>query len=91
MKKLEEIRKSEKAFVSNADCWTVETYDDSIICIGRYYEGDKIFGIFNFSEDSRIAWIDEKDGIYRDLITGDTRRASGVEIAAHGFIFLKKI
>lgn len=91
LKKLEEIRKSEKAFVSNADCWTVETYDDSIICIGRYYEGDKIFGIFNFSEDSRIAWIDEKDGIYRDLITGDTRRASGVEMAAHGFIFLKKI
>ena len=34
--------------MSNADTWTVETWDKSILCIGRYYDGDKIYGLFNF-------------------------------------------
>lgn len=44
--KLEKIRKTEKAFMTNADTWTVETWDNSILCIGRYYDGDKIYGLF---------------------------------------------
>mgnify|MGYP007025204388 CR=1 FL=1 len=46
---LEKIRKSEKAFVCQADTWTVDTFDSSVLCIGRYYEGEKILGLFNFS------------------------------------------
>ena len=52
------------AFVAEADAWTIETWDASILCIGRYFEGDKIIGIFNFSEFDKTAWIKEDDGIY---------------------------
>ena len=90
LKKLEEIRKSEKAFVSNADTWTVDTWDESILCIGRYYEGDKIFGLFNFSEFDKTAWINEEDGDYVELISGEELKPVGVNIPAYGFYYLKK-
>lgn len=88
--KLEKIRKKEKAFMTNADTWTVETWDNSILCIGRYYDGDKIYGLFNFSEYDKTAWINERDGLYKDLITGQEMEAAGVNIPAYGFYWLKK-
>ena len=44
-----EIRKQEKAFVSNADTWTIETGDAAVLCIGRYYDGEKIIGTSGMS------------------------------------------
>ena len=89
--KLEQIRKHERVFVSNADTWTIETWDDSVLCIGRYFEGEKMIGLFNFSEYDKTAWINETDGEYMDLISGKTMQASGVNIPAYGFYYLKKI
>lgn len=88
---LERIRKREKAFVSGADTWTVETWDRSVLCIGRYYEGEKIYGLFNFSEFDKTAWINETDGDYVELISGREMKACGVDIPAYGFYYLKKI
>lgn len=90
LNQLEEIRKSEKVFVSYADTWTRDTWDSSILCIGRYYDGEKIYGIFNFSEFDKIAWINEDDGEYVDMITGKTMKAEGVNVPAYGFYYLKK-
>lgn len=88
--RLEQIRKREKAFVSGADTWTVDTWDPSVLCIGRYFEGEKILGLFNFSESDRTAWINEIDGEYVDLISGEERMAGAVDIPAYGFFYLKK-
>ena len=90
LNQLEKIRKTEKAFMTNADTWTVETWDNSILCIGRYYDGEKIYGLFNFSEYDKTAWINERDGLYKDLITGQEMEAAGVNIPAYGFFWLKK-
>jgi len=87
---LEEIRKKEKVFVSNADAWTIETWDHSVLCIGRYFEGEKLIGVFNFSEFDKTAWINETDGDYIDLISGNEMKASGVNVPAYGFYYLKK-
>ncbi|MCI5996249.1 MAG: alpha-amylase family protein [Blautia sp.] len=88
--KLETIRKTEKVFVSNADTWTIETYEKELLCIGRYFEGDKLIGIFNFSEHDKTAWIHEDDGEYEDLLTGRKMKACGVDVPAYGFYYLKK-
>lgn len=88
--KLEKIRKSERAFVSNADTWTIETYEPSVLCIGRYYDGQKILGLFNFSEFDKTAWINETDGKYQDMVSGKMMEAVGVDIPAYGFYWLKK-
>lgn len=87
---LEKIRKREKAFVSNADTWTIETWEPSVLCIGRYYDGEKIIGLFNFSEFDKTAWINETDGDYVELISGDEMKPIGVNIPAYGFYYLKK-
>lgn len=88
---LEKIRKKEKAFMSDADTWTIETWDNSVLCIGRYLEGEKIIGLFNFSEFDKTAWINETDGDYVDLVSGEKRKAAGVDIPAYGFYYLKKL
>ncbi len=90
LKKLEDIRKEEKAFMADADTWTLDTWEKEVLAIGRYYDGDKIIGIFNFSEYDKTAWINEDDGLYEDMITGAKREAKGVDIPAYGFIYLKK-
>ena len=87
---LEKIRTSEKVFVCQADTFTLDTYDSSVLCIGRYYEGEKVLGIFNFSEHDKTAWINETDGTYTDMFTGEKRRAAGVDIPAYGFLYLKR-
>ena len=91
LKKLEEIRKLEKVFMTNADMWTVDTGNNAILCIGRYYEGDKFFGIFNFSERDCVAYLHEDDGNYQDLVTGKIVRATEVPMPAYGFYWLKKM
>ena len=90
LNRLEEIRKSEKVFVTNANVWTVETWEQGVLCIGRYFEGEKLFGLFNFSEYDKIAWINEIDGNYVDLISGEAIQPAGVHIQPFGFYYLKR-
>ena len=87
---LENIRAREKTFVTNAACYTIPTWDEAVLCIAREYQGEKVIGIFNFSEHDRMAWINEEDGPYRDLLSGDLREAKGVMIPAYGFYYLKR-
>lgn len=90
LKKLEDIRKSEVAFMTDADCWTLETWDSHVLSIGRYKDQEKIIGIFNFSSESKTAWINEDDGEYEDLISGKKLEAKDVDVPGYGFYYLKK-
>ena len=91
LSRLEEIRRNEKVFVSYGEVWTIETWEPSVLCIARAFEGEKIIGIFNFSEYDKTAWINEQDGEYKDLISGRKMKAAGVDIPAFGFYYLKKV
>ncbi len=46
--------------------------------------------LFNFHEGERIAWINEDDGLYQDLITGEKMEAKGVKMPGHGVYWLLK-
>lgn len=90
LEKLEKIRRTEKVFVTDADTWTIETWDNSVLCIGRYFEGEKLIGLFNFSEFDKTAWINETDGEYVELISGNKMQPIGVNIPAYGFYYMKR-
>lgn len=90
LKKLEQIRAEEKVFVSNANFYTLDTYEPSVLCIVREFEGEKLIGLFNFSEFEKMAWIDQQDGDYTDLMTGKDMRASGILMKGNGFLWLKR-
>ena len=87
---LEKIRKKEKVFVSNADTWTAETGDRSVLGIGRYWEGEKIIGLFNFSEYEKKVRISGLDGGYVDLISGKEGEEAEFVMPAYGFYYLKE-
>jgi multiple sugar transport system substrate-binding protein len=53
--------------------------------------GDKIIGVFNFSEHDKTAWINVTDGNYTDLMTGRVMTPQAVEVPAYGFYWLKKL
>ena len=44
--------------------------------------------IYNFSDQDKVAWINEDDGIYTDLITEHQMEAKGVMIPAFGCFWL---
>ncbi|MDE6844160.1 MAG: alpha-amylase family protein [Lachnospiraceae bacterium] len=90
LSRLEQIRKTEKVFVSSADTWTIETKDQSVLCIGRYFDGEKMIGLFNFSEYDKTAWIQENDGEYVELISGKKMKLNDIKILAYGFYYFKK-
>ena len=87
LRKLEKIRAAHPVFESDADAWVVETYNDHVLGIGRYYDNEKLIALFNFSEDEQVAWINE-DEDYIDLMTGLQRDAKGVNLAGHSFAWL---
>ena len=91
LKQLEEIRRTQKVFVSYADTWTIETGEPSVLCIGRYYDGDKLIALFNFSEHDRTAWIDEADGDYVELISGREMKPTEVQIPAYGYYYFHRV
>ena len=91
LERLEQIRKSEKAFVSNADAWTIETGDRSVLGIGRYFEGEKIIGLFNFSEFDKTVRTGEKNDRYIDLISGEKVDLAEILLPEYGFCYLKKV
>ena len=88
--RLERIRKSEKVFMTDAETWTIETGDKSVLGIGRAYGNETMLGLFNFSEYEKTALVSEQEETYADLISGETVKVGTVKIPAHGFLYLKK-
>ncbi len=85
--KLAKLRKKHRVFNSAADAWIVETYNDHILGIGRYYEGEKLIALFNFGDYDELAHINE-DGNYKNLLTGRRFDAKNVTVPAHDFFWL---
>lgn len=84
---LEKLRFSHPVFRDEADVWVVETWNDHVLGIGRYYEKEKLIALFNFSDRDETAWVNEEEA-YIDLITGESRPAKAVGIPAGSFAWL---
>lgn len=87
--KLEKLRRQEKVFDASASVYTYDVHDDAILCIMRETEQEKFFGIFNFSNRDRTAWMQE-EGKYENLMTKKTIEMKDVQIPAHTFIWAKR-
>ncbi len=90
IQKMIRLRSGCKVFESGADVWTMNTYNDHVLAIGRYYQGEKMIAVFNFSDEPETAWISENDGIYAELFTGEKREIVNVELPAYGYCWLYK-
>ncbi len=87
IRKLTKLRSAYKVFENAADTWIVETWNDHILGVGRYYKGEKLIALFNFSDRDETAWVNEVEE-YEDMLTGEQREAKAVGIPAYGFVWL---
>jgi len=85
--RLKRIRERYEVFDGMADTWIIETYNDHILGIGRYYKGEKLLALFNFSEHEQIAWISE-DEEYIDLQSNQKVDVHNLKIDGHGYLWL---
>ena len=90
LKQLEAIRREIPAFDGEADVWTIETWNDSILAIGRYYNGSCIIGLFNFCGSYATAWVDEA-GKWRDRLTGNELQMRAVTLPPYGAMLCENI
>ena len=84
---LEEQRKEHKAFSADADVWTWDTGSDRVLGLGRYCDGEKLLGVFNFGEEA--ARILLPLGAAENLLTG-VQCARTISIPARDFLWLKQ-
>ena len=84
---LEEQRKEHKAFSADADVWTWDTGSDRVLGLGRYCDGEKLLGVFNFGEEA--ARILLPLGATENLLTG-VQCARTISIPARDFLWLKQ-
>lgn len=87
LRKLEKLREKHRVFDTSADAWVIETYNDHILGIGRYYRGEKMIALFNFSPFNETAWICEVED-YKDMITEEPCIAKAVGVQGYGFRWL---
>ena len=88
--RLEQIRRQEKVFDPDAEVYTYDVKNKNILCILRECEGERFFGIFNFSDREETAWMQE-DGYYRNLVTGEILQLNNMVIPGHRFLWIKLI
>ena len=87
LKKMEKYRKSHPAFDSKADVWVLETGNDHVLGIGRYYKGEKLIALFNFDNCDQTAWIDLPE-TYTNLMENKKCMASNYGLHPHQFVWL---
>ena len=87
LRDIEKLRAEHRAFDSGADVWIVNTRCDAVLGIGRYYKGEKIVALFNFSDYSQNLSLDEL-GDYSDLLTGAAMNKFSLNIASGSFMWL---
>ena len=89
IQKLLNIRKMNRVFEGDADTWIVETYNDHVLGVGRYYKGQKLIALFNFGDYQETAWVNEdEDRDYVNVMNGETWKVHNVGIPAHDFVWL---
>ncbi len=87
LQRMEGLRAQHPVFDDEADTWLLDTGNDAVIGIGRYYRGQKLLAVFNFSRQEQTAWLKETED-YTDLMAGCPRSAGAVVLPAGGFAWL---
>lgn len=87
--KLEEIRRKEAVFNTDAEVYTKDYSDTSILWVVRKADGEELHAVFNFSDYDKVVWMPEVR-TYEDLVTGEVREICNTVLPAWSFLWLKK-
>ena len=89
LSELEEIRRNESVFSTDAEVFTKDYSDTSILWIVRKSEGEELHAVFNFSDQDKEVWMPEVRS-YQNLVTGRTEQIRSTLLPSWSFLWLKK-
>ncbi len=87
--KLRKLRFANEVFHSEADTWIVDTSNDHVLGIGRYYNGQKLIAFFNFSKDPQKIYTAEREE-YKNMLTRTKTYIERYELGGYEFAWLVK-
>ena len=88
LNRLEQIRRQENVFSQEAEVYTYDVHNDSILGILREYKGERFIALFNFSEREQTAWMQEKS-IFRNLVNGEIVEVKDPVLKGYEFVWMK--
>lgn len=88
LNRLEQIRRQENFFSQEAEVYTYDVHNDSILGILREYKGERFIALFNFSEREQTAWMQE-EGIFRNLVNGEIVDVKDPVLKGYDFVWMK--
>ena len=88
LKKLEALWRAHRVFASRADTWVLRTGCPGVLGIGRYAEGEKLAALFNFTDAEQTVCLEDEDGSFRDLTTGEAVDKNEITVLSGGFRWL---
>lgn len=88
LNRLEQIRRQENVFSQEAEVYTYDVHNDSILGILREYKGERFIVLFNFSESEQTAWMQE-EGIFRNLVNGEIVEVKDPVLKGYEFVWMK--
>jgi len=88
LNRLEQIRRQENVFSQEAEVYTYDVHNDSILGILREYKGERFIALFNFSESEQTAWMQE-EGIFRNLLNGEIVEVKDPVLKGYEFVWMK--
>ena len=63
---------------------------DGLLVIGRYPEGQKIIGVFNFTEWDKTVNSPHDLGGFIDMMTGEVHILQDLRVPAYSFYYLEQ-
>lgn len=88
LNRLEQIRRQENVFSQEAEVYTYDVHNDSILGILREYKEERFIALFNFSENEQTAWMQE-EGIFRNLVNGEIVEVKDPVLKGYEFVWMK--
>ncbi len=86
--KLLKFRRENHVFDCGADLWTPGTDNNASIGVGLYKEGQKFYGLYNFSPDEQVFSLHDP-GHYRNVLSGkEVDIVNLVRLKPYGFAWL---
>ena len=87
LRQLETIRAEQPVFCADVDVWVPNTGNSHVLCLCRWYQGQQLTALFNFSEEPQTVAVPAVEGT--DLVTGLLVDATEIELPGYGFLWLK--
>ena len=82
------LNRQENVFSQEAEVYTYDVHNDSILGILREYKGERFIALFNFSESEQTAWMQE-EGIFRNLVNGEIVEVKDPVLKGYDFVWMK--